>query len=109
MLVLSRGVSQMVRIGNNALVIVDEISEKGVVFLIYAPFLQVQKGGEHVLAPEDNFIRVTSAVNETVVIGSIVAMVPNRVKGRRASIGFMAPEDVRILRAELKDGATVAA
>ena len=41
-------------------------------------------------------------VGEEIVIGDNISIVVNRVSGNRVSIGVDAPDNIRILRAELK-------
>ncbi|MCH7952114.1 carbon storage regulator CsrA [Patescibacteria group bacterium] len=41
-------------------------------------------------------------VGEEIVIGDNISIVVNRIAGNRVSIGVDAPDNIRILRAELK-------
>lgn len=43
-------------------------------------------------------------IGEEIVIGDSISIVINRINGNRVSIGIDAPDNVKILRGELKPG-----
>lgn len=109
MLVLSRKLGQVLRIGDDIRVTVQSIGLGQAVFRIDCPpeiTIWPPRGNR---TQVDGARIISRSVNETLLIGQEIKIEILSMRGRQARIGITAPENVAIHRSEIYDRIAAAA